>query len=294
MSEFHILYPSLTKMSALSGFFKFQHLSASSKDYTSLFFIYCILISVTSVCIIASSIYFAVTVDMFNARIIGLASAEFLSVFSSVYFMVHSKQIYLLIKDFHSLMKIFTEDDLFRKGSENVIFHRAAKLDTVLKFFLITYVSLPVCTALFTYVNHLTFGATDMLYPVAFDVHNHPFLYVVTLFLQCTTALVTSGRLVSSSAFFFTMLFHLNLCLKQLRFSSKYIFQNIDKQLFQHDVKENEILFVQYLSAEPLYSYNKNRLATDKRYHNIVEVDICTSSTARFREWLKVHKVILW
>lgn len=297
MSQFHVLYSSTVKAGVLSGFFRFQQWSNSSHTYDKLFPIYFILVSLPGMFVIACNILCLIATEgLLNTRAIGGTTVFLMNAFDCLYFQFRSEQFRLLFKDFHLITEPFTKDELFRVASESVISYRAAKLNSILKFIATFYASVSVATVLLIYINHLVSGSADLLGPIPYDVNGYSSLYELTLIVQCAAAVVSGLRLSASCDFFVSMFFHLNVCLKQLRLCSKYIFQDEDttnERMIQNSTFRNRINFGKYSRPRRLYDRNKAEFIKMAGNKDCIQDEKYSSRTQRFKVWMQKYADIL-
>lgn len=241
---------------------------------------YCISITTAATYLAISNLYYVIMFDMFDTRAIGVTSFCFTTAFDSIYFLLRRKRFHLLMRDFHLITKTLTDDGgLLTTGSESVILRRAARANLIFKYFVLFYVSVPFILNVFNYVNHLVTGSSELANPVPFDINSFPFLYEIVSCLYVVVSVTGCGRQVASSGFFFVMMFHLNLCLKQLRITSTYVFQN--------DQRSGE------QQIENFYNNNKIGFFIQRRNDHSLPEDKSNSNKEFLTAWIKVYQQIL-
>lgn len=260
--------------------FRFQGWSDVSQRYKKLFAVYSVLPLLPMLYLIEANIRSTFSADTFNPRLIGATSGFVLVVLNSVYLTVRRNSVQSLLDDFRAVTKFLTEDDVLNTRSEHIIFKNSAKLNTFFKYLMLFYISLPASLFFEVYVKRIISKSTVTLFPVPCDSRSCPVFYEITLLVQYAVCLVSSLRLIAAMGFIFAMLYHSNLCLKQLKLTSKCIFLNDNRK--KRRCCKRIVTIKQWLRIGRLYNTNG---VSVKRH--------CCNHVARFKVWIKAHKNVL-
>lgn len=289
------MYSSLAKTGVMSGFFRFRYCSSDdvSRQYGNWMVIYCLLGVAMNAWLFINNVCYILVVDASNMRMIGVTASCFTLVFDSVYCLANRKQINRILRDFHAVTKSLTEIyGRLGAGAVSSILNRAAKLNSFFKVFSIFYTSVPLIMALSYYVNHLMTGTNSLYNPLLFEINSYPLCYEIALIVYGVAAVVSAGRQIASTGFFLVMLFHLILCLKQLRCASKLIFQsNKQQQADGHSFKQVRTRVKQCLHVGNTYKNNTFPILKDRC--QCLQFNYRRYNKDRLKAWIKVYKDVL-
>lgn len=271
MYEFSSLYSSVLKVSVLSGLWNPVNPSQASKRFKTVYFLYSVVSVLPVLYTSVSNSMAVVTGDADTTRMIAVNFGTPVILYDLLNVLLRNDRMYSLVSGLDAIVKTFTEDELlFKAGSKSNVFYSAAKVNSFFKYFLVPYMACSVLTIVYCWTCHFIYQSADLIYAVPYDVLSFPFSYELTLFAQSLSAIYSSSKYIAAEGLYFCILFHLNLCLKQLRTSSKFIFLQTGK----HGIYENTVHKSQ-LYPEEMY-YLENRL-----------------NKLRFKTWIKAHNEII-